>query len=132
MLGESYQLGDELLAKIRRTGTTSDRIIALDGRSRLSRSIRQARQAYLDMMPQPISPCDYALAERAAIVAAQLLELDRRALVGSLPAGDARMYVSLSGLHSRLLKTLSGRRSARPAGPSLADLFPGMGEGAAA
>jgi hypothetical protein len=93
--------------------------------SRLSRSIRQARQAYLDMMPQPISPCDYALAERAAIVAAQLLELDRRALAGSLPTGDARMYVSLSGLHARLLRSLNSRRSARPVGPSLADLFPG-------
>ena len=105
--------------------TRVDKMLVPDGRIRLARSIRDARTAYLGMCSQPITPVDYSLCERLAVTGAQLLELDRKAL---LPAGlgstDARLYVMLSGLHSRLLRQLTARRAMRPIGPSLSDLFP--------
>jgi hypothetical protein len=109
--------------------TRVDKMLVPDGRVRLARSIRDARAAYLGMVSQPVSPVDYSLCERLAVIGAQLLELDRRAL---LPAGlgstDARLYVMLSGLHSRLLRQLNARRTARPQGPSLEEI---LGEAAA-
>ena len=58
--------------------------------------------------------------------------LDRKALGGGLSATEARLYTTLSGQHARLLKQLNLQRTMRPVGPSLADLFPGEAEGAAA
>jgi hypothetical protein len=109
--------------------TRVDKMLVPDGRIRLARSIRDARAAYLGMYQSP-TPADQQLCERLAIIGAQLLELDRKAL---LPAGlngvDARLYVMLSGLHSRLLRQLGARKATRPLGPSLEEI---MAEGAAA
>jgi hypothetical protein len=115
--------------------TRVDKMLVPDGRLRLARSIRDARTSYLGMCAQPVSPVDYSLCERLAVTGAQLLELDRKAL---LPAGlgstDARLYVMLSGLHSRLLRQLNARRTVRPAEASLDDYLATNygGEGAAA
>jgi len=101
--------------------TRVDKMLVTDGRVRLARAIRDSRQSFLSMCPSPPSPVDLALAERLAITGAQLLELDARALRQPLTSVDARLYVMLSGLHSRLLRQLGSRKATRPAGASLAD-----------
>jgi hypothetical protein len=104
----------------------TDKILGLDRRSTLSRAIRHARAAYCDMLPQPLSPADAALAERLAILGGQLLQLDAKALRDDgLSKIESDRHRTLQGQHSRLLKQLNAQRSRRPVGPSLADLFPG-------
>jgi hypothetical protein len=122
------------LAGTRRTRTRGERIVALDGRSRLAHCIKEARISYLGMCSQPVSPVDAALCERLAILNGHLLTLDTKALHGGLSATETKLYVTLSGQHGRLLKQLNARRSARPAGPSLDDYLAAKypSEGAAA
>jgi hypothetical protein len=108
-----------------RPRSRAEKIVGLDGRSRLARCIGEARLSYLSMLPQPPTPVDVALAERLALLHGHLLELDGKALGGGLSATETRLYTTLSGQHARLLKQLNLQRSRRPVGPSLADLFPG-------
>jgi hypothetical protein len=117
------------LARVRRNRTRGEKIVALDGRSRLALAIKDARLSYLDMCPQPPTAVDVAVCERLAILRGHLLTLDQKALSGGLSQVEARLYTTLSGQEARLLKQLNLRRSARPVGPSLAEIF---GEGAAA
>jgi hypothetical protein len=118
------------LAGTRRTGTRADRIIGLDGRSPLAQAIRDMRNSYLSQCPQPVSPCDAALAERAAILNGHLLQMDQKALQGGgLQANEVRLYTTLSGQLGRILKQLNSRRTTRPTAPSIDELF---SEGAAA
>jgi len=117
------------LAK-RRGGTRADRIVGLDGRSKVAQCIRDTRRSLLDSLPQPVSAADACLVERVAIVTGHLLELDRKALDGGLSATEGRMFVMLSGQHARLLKVLRAARSTRPTGPTLDEIF--GTEGAAA
>jgi hypothetical protein len=79
-----------------------------------------------------VSPVDVALCDRLSMLHGHLLELDRKALSGGLSATETRLYTTLSGQHARLLKQLNLHRTARPVGPRLSDLFPGMAEDAAA
>jgi hypothetical protein len=118
------------LAATRRNRTRGEKIVALDGRSRLALAIKDARLSYLSMLPQPPTPVDAALAERLAILHGHLLTLDQKALSGGLSQVEARLYATLSLQHARLLKQLNLHRSTRPVGPTLSDLFPS--EGAAA
>jgi hypothetical protein len=125
-------MGDGILAgtRIRRNRTRGEKIVALDGRSRLALAIKDARLSYLGMCPQPVSPVDAALCERLAILNGHLLTLDQKALSGGLTQVESRLYTTLSGQQARLLKQLNLHRSTRPVGPSLAEIF--GGEGAAA
>jgi hypothetical protein len=109
------------------------RVIRLDRRTRAGRAYQAARAAYLDQVPQPPGPCDVALAERLAITQVELGALDERALSpAGLSATETRLFVALNGLHSRLLRQLSGRRAARPVGPSLSEYLATRQRGAAA
>jgi hypothetical protein len=99
--------------------TRADRALGLDGRSALARSIRDARIGYLGQCAQPVSPCDYALCESLATIGGNLQCLNRKALNGGLSQIEARLLTTLIGQHSRLLRQLNARRSARPAGLSL-------------
>jgi hypothetical protein len=113
-------------AKRTRTSPASRtiRLLRIDGRERLGLQIRDTRAALLDMVPQPPTPIDVALAERLAVLAAHLSVFDQRALAdGGLQPTDAKLYLSLGGQHARLLKQLGARRTERPKGPSLAELF---------
>jgi hypothetical protein len=106
--------------------TRTDRILGLDGRERLALAIRDMRDGYLSQCPQPVSPVDAALCDRLAVLGGHLLQLDSRALQnGGLASSDVRTYTSLAGQHARLLKQLAARRGARPAMPSLDELFEG-------
>jgi hypothetical protein len=109
--------------------TRTNRLLGLDGRCILALQMRDLRNGYLSQCVQPVSPIDAALCEQLAMLAGQLFQLNQRALQGPASAADARLLVSLTGAHARLLKQLAGRRTLRPTGPTLDEIF---SEGAAA
>lgn len=105
--------------------TRDERIVKLDGRSVAARCIREARNGYMAMCPQPVSPIDASLCERLAWLECHLAMLNAKALGDKLTKEDSRLVIAYGGQHARLLKTLKATRAKRPAGPSLAELFPG-------
>jgi hypothetical protein len=118
------------LARVRRNRTRGEKIVALDGRSRLALAIKDARLSYLDMCPQPPTAVDVAVCERLALLRGHLLTLDQKALSGGLSQVEARLYTTLSGQQARLLKQLGAHRSTRPAGPSLSEYLAQRGAAA--
>jgi hypothetical protein len=111
-------------------------VIGIDNRSCSARALRESRDRILASLPQPIDPLTAVLVERVAMIEAHLARADQVALQRGLNAAEARSYMAMSSLLSRLLRQIGASRKAKPQhnndGPSLSEIISAHQRGAAA